>query len=268
MIHPTAIVHPNAKIDSTANIGPFVVIDEHVELGPGCQVGPHVYMTGHTTIGANNIFHAGGVIGNIPQDLKYRGAPSRLRIGNSNVFREQVTVHCANDVEEDTVIGNGSLFMANVHIAHNVQIGNNLILANGVLLAGHVQLGDRVFLSGNCLVHQFVRIGTLAMMQGGSKASKDIPPFGVVRDANILCGLNVVGLRRNGYDTAQRLELRKVYHELFRSHKKWSEAIATARSLYKSEGARLMLDFVESSKRGICADVGSSGSESEDAAAE
>jgi UDP-N-acetylglucosamine acyltransferase len=256
MIHPTAIVHPSARIDSTANIGPYVVIDEHVELGPGCQVGPHAYLTGHTTIGANNVIHAGAVIGNVPQDLKYRGAPSRLRIGQGNVFREQVTVHCANDLEEDTVIGDGSLFMANVHIAHNVHIGNNVILANGVLLAGHVTLQDRVFLSGHCLVHQFVRIGKLAMMQGGSKVSKDVPPFTIVRDTNIICGLNVIGMRRHGYDSAARLELRKVYHELFRSKKKLDAALATARDLYHGEGAQLMIDFVASTKRGVCADVG------------
>lgn len=254
MIHPTAIIHPKAKIDPTADIGPYAIIDEHVELGPGCKVGPHVYLTGHTTIGANNIFHAGAVIGGAPQDLKYKGAPSRLRIGTGNTFREQVTVHTANDLEEDTVIGNGSLFMANVHIAHNVVIGNNVILANGVLLAGHVHMDDFAFLSGHCLVHQFTRIGKLAMMQGGSRVSKDIPPFTIEYGTNMICGLNVVGLRRHGFTTEQRLELRKLYHALFLSRRKMQEALADARTQFTSEPSRIMIDFIAATKRGICAD--------------
>ena len=261
MIHKTAVIHPNAQLDATVSVGPYAVIDEHVILGPGCKVGPHVHLTGHTTIGAGNVFHSGAVIGDSPQDLKYKDEPTRLRIGDNNVFREHVTVHRSNKLEEDTVIGSNNFFMANCHIGHNVLIGNNVILANGALLAGHVSVADRVFISGNCLVHQFVRIGTLSLMQGGSGISKDLPPFTIARGDNGICGLNIVGLRRAGFSSEQRLELKKLYHALFRSGEKFRSAVANAETKFSSPAARTMLDFVKGTKRGVCSDVGQDFSE-------
>ncbi len=205
MIHPTAVVHPLARLDATVSVGPYTVIDEHVVVGPDCRIGPHVYLTGHTTIGARNCFHANCVIGDAPQDLKYTGEPTRLRIGDHNVFREHVTVHRSNKLAEDTVIGSHGFFMAHCHVGHNSRIGDHVILANGALLGGHVTVDDRAFISGNCLVHQFTRVGTLALMQGGAAISKDLPPFTVARGDNGICGLNVVGLRRTGYTADQRL---------------------------------------------------------------
>lgn len=256
MIHKTAVIHPNAQIDSSVVVGPYAVIDENVVLGANCKIGPHVYITGHTTIGANNAFHAGAVIGDAPQDLKYKNEPTRLRIGENNVFREHVTIHRSNKLAEDTVIGSGNFFMAHSHVAHNCIIGNNNILANGALLGGHVTISDRVFISGNCLVHQFVRIGTLALMQGGSGISKDLPPFTIARGDNGICGLNTIGLRRAGLTAEQRLELKKLYHALFRSGKNFRAALAEAQKKFTSDVAKTMLDFVATSKRGICADVG------------
>lgn len=256
MIHPTAIVHHKARLDSTVSVGPYAVIEEHVALGPGCRVGPHVYLTGHTTIGADNVFHAGCVIGDAPQDLKYKDAPTRLRIGEGNIFREHVTVHRANQLEEDTVIGSDNFLMAHCHVGHNAQLGNHVIIANGALIAGHVAVADRVFLSGNCLVHQFVRLGTLALMQGGSAISKDLPPYCVARGDNGICGLNIVGLRRAGFTSDQRLELKRLYHALFRSGQKLRAALEAARQEFTSEAAHVLLDFVASSQRGVCADVG------------
>ncbi|MDB6025713.1 MAG: Acyl-[acyl-carrier-protein]--UDP-N-acetylglucosamine O-acyltransferase [Verrucomicrobiales bacterium] len=256
MIHKTAVIHPNAQLDPTASVGPYAVIDGNVIVGANCKIGPHVYLTGHTTIGAQNIFHAGAVIGDAPQDLKYKDEPTRLRIGDQNVFREHVTVHRSNKLEEDTVIGSNNFFMVNSHLGHNVTIGNHVIIANGALLAGHVSLADRVFISGNCLIHQFVRIGTLALMQGGAGISKDLPPFTIARGDNGICGLNVVGLRRAGFTAEQRLELKKLYHALFRSGERFKAAISSAQAIYQTEAAAVMLDFVKGSKRGICADVG------------
>lgn len=175
VLHPTAVVHPDARIAAGCRIGPHAVIDAHVELGEGCDVGPLVHLTGHTRIGARNRFHAGAVIGDAPQDFKYDGSPARLRIGDDNVFREHVTVHRSNKTSEDTVIGNSNFLMAGCHVGHNCEIGNHNIIANGALLAGHVQLADRVFVSGTCVVHQSCRIGRLALMQGGSGISKDLP---------------------------------------------------------------------------------------------
>src|SRR5436309_1170902 len=124
MIHPTAIIHPKANVDSTASVGPYAVIDEHVEVGPNCLVGPHVYLTGATSIGAGNQFHAGCVIGDAPQDLKYKGEPTGVRVGDHNVFREHVTVHRSNKVEESTVIGSHNFLMANSHVGHNSTLGD------------------------------------------------------------------------------------------------------------------------------------------------
>jgi UDP-N-acetylglucosamine acyltransferase len=256
VIHPTALVHPGAKLDTSVQVGPYAIIDEGVEIGPDCIIGPQVYLTGQTTIGAHNRFYAGCVIGEEPQDLKYAGEPTRLRIGDHNVFREHVTVHRSNNVAEETVIGSHGFLMANSHVAHNCHLGDEVIMANGVLLAGHVTVGDRAFVSGNCVVHQFVRIGTLALMQGGSAISQDLPPYTVACGGNSICGLNSVGLRRAGFTPAERLELKQLYHLLFREGKNLRAALASAKEKLSSAPARLMMEFVATSKRGVCSDVG------------
>jgi len=256
VIHPTAIVHPKARLASAVRVGPYTVIDEGVELGPDCVIGSHVYLTGQTTIGARNRFHAGCVIGDAPQDLKYDGAPTRLRIGDDNVFREHVTVHRSNTVGEETVIGSHNFFLAHSHVAHNCRVASHVILANGALLGGHVLVQDRAFLSGNCLVHQFCRVGTLAIMQGGSAISQDLPPYTVALRENEICGLNLVGLRRAGFTAEQRLELKRLYHALFRSGQNLREAVAVARRDFSSPAAVVLLDFLAAVKRGVCADVG------------
>ncbi|HEX9047648.1 MAG TPA: acyl-ACP--UDP-N-acetylglucosamine O-acyltransferase [Verrucomicrobiae bacterium] len=264
MIHPTAIVHPRAKLDPTVQVGPYAVIDADVELGADCRVGPHVYITGVTKIGRGNRFHAGCVIGDAPQDLKYKDEPTCVQIGDNNVFREHVTVHRATKPEEATVIGSNNFFMANAHIAHNCVIGHHVILANGALLGGHATVHDRAFISGNCLVHQFCRVGTLAIMQGGSAISKDLPPFTVARGDNGICGLNAIGLRRAGYASEARLELKQLYHLLFRSRKNFAETLAAAREKFSSPAAQIMLDFLQAAKRGVCADCGAAAAAGED----
>lgn len=257
MIHPTAIIHPQAQVDASVAVGPYAVIDASVVVSPHCVIGPHVLLTGHTTIGAHNVFHAGCVIGDAPQDLKYQGEPTRLRIGDHNVFREHVTVNRASKPEEDTVIGSHNYLMINSHVGHNSRLGDHVILANGGLIAGHVVVGDQAFISGNCLVHQFVRVGTLALMQGGAAISQDLPPYTIARGDNSICGLNVVGLRRAGFNQEQRLELKRLYHALFRSGGKLSAALAAARKEFTSDSARVLFDFVASAKRGVCRDGGS-----------
>ncbi len=259
MIHPTAIIHPSAELDPSVEVGPWVLIDGPVRIGPQCVIGPQVVILGRAEIGARNRFHAGCVIGDAPQDLKYRGEPTGLRIGEDNVFREHVTVHRSNRPEEDTIIGSHNYFMQHAHVAHNCRIGNHTIIAGGALLAGHVEVQDRAFVSGNCLVHQFCRVGTLALMQGGSAISKDLPPFTVALRENEICGLNLVGLRRAGFTPEQRLELKRLYHALFRSGQNLGVALAAARQTFTSPAARLMLDFIAESRRGVCADVSAAG---------
>lgn len=255
MIHSTAIVHPKAKLDPTVQVGPYAVIDAGVEIGAHCIIGPHAYLTGLTTIGAHNQFHAGCVIGDAPQDVKYDGAPTGLRIGDHNLFREHVTVHRSNTTEAETIIGSHSFLMQHSHVAHNCLIGDQVILAGGALLAGHVTVQDRAFISGNCLVHQFTRVGTLSLMQGGSAISKDLPPFTVALRENEICGLNSVGLRRAGFTAEQRLELKQLYHLLFRRGQSLRNAVAAARKQFTGTAATTLLNFVDEAKRGVCADV-------------
>jgi len=255
MIHSTAVIHPKAQLDPSVEVGPYAVIDAHVSLGAGCRVGPHVYLTGHTRIGANNRFYAGCVVGEAPQDVKYNNEPTELRMGDNNLVREGATIHRSAKIGEATVIGSNNSLMVNSHVAHNAILGNHIILANGALLAGHVEVGDRVFISGNCLVHQFVRIGTLALMQGGAAISRDLPPYTVARWGNGICGLNTIGLRRAGLSPRERLELKELYHKLFRSGKNMTTAVAKARAEYSSGPAKVLLDFVASAKRGVCRDV-------------
>ena len=256
MIHPTAVIHPKAEIDPSTVIGPYAVVDAEVMIGAECQLGPHVYITGKTNIGCGNRFHAGCVIGDAPQDLKYASARTGLRIGDNNVFREHVTVHRANKVEEDTVVGSNNFLMASAHVGHNSGIGNNVIIANGALLGGHVSVDDRAFISGTCLLHQFTRVGTLSLMRGGSGISKDLPPYTIATGENHICGLNVVGLRRAGFTDEQRLELKRLYRLLFRERLRLKDALAQARETFESPAARVMIDFVAASQRGVCSDLG------------
>jgi UDP-N-acetylglucosamine acyltransferase len=262
MIHPSASIHakahvdPRAKIGAGVRVGPFAVIDSDVELGDHCIVGPHVYLTGVTKIGAGNKFHCGAVIGDAPQDLKYKDAPTGTVIGDNNVFREGVTVHRATKVGEETVVGHNNFLMANSHVAHNCIIGNHVIIANGALLAGHVEVQDRAFVSGNCAVHQHCRVGTLAMMQGGTVISKDLPPFTVAHQTNIICGLNVVGLRRAGYTADERAELKLLYKFIFRAGVNFRPAILQAKEQFTSAPCKIFLDFVSNAKRSICSEVG------------
>lgn len=259
MIHPTAVIHPNAQIGPGARIGPYVVIDAEVRLGPECEIGPHVYLTGQTEIGARNKIHAGAVIGDWPQDLRFKGEPTGVKIGDNNTIREHVTIHRSNNPEQPTTIGSNNLLMANSHLGHNVVIGNHVIIANGTLLGGHSRVGDRAFLSANCLVHQFTRVGTLALMQGSAGISKDLAPFTIGILHNQVCGLNVVGMRRAGFSSEDRFELRRLYHAVLRGTKRFRETLPDLEKEFTSEPAKAFLSFLKESKRGFCRDHGGSG---------
>jgi UDP-N-acetylglucosamine acyltransferase len=218
-----------------------------------------VYLTGWTQLGRNNRIHAGAVIGDLPQDLRFKGGESHVLIGEGNVIREHVTIHRSNSHAEPTRIGSNNLLMANSHVGHNTSIGNSVIIANGALVAGHVVIEDRVFISGNCMLHQFVRVGTLALMQGGSGISKDLPPFTIARGNNGIAGLNTVGLRRAGIGSEERMELRRLYHLIFRAGTKFREALARAKKEARTGPAKMLVEFLETGKRGFCADTGGRG---------
>ena len=255
MIHPTAIIHENAQVHTGAEIGPYSIIDEYVTVGADCKVGPHAHITGRTTIGKSNHFHAGCVIGDNPQDVKYNNQPTRLVIGDRNTFREHVTIHRSNTLDEDTVIGSENIFMASSHVGHNSIVGNKVILANGALVGGHAMIGDGAFLSGNAVVHQFCRVGSMAMMQGCAGVSLDLPPFTIVRGINGMCGLNSIGLKRAGFAAEERMELKKAYRAIFLSENLLKESLDKARAEFTGVLAGQLIDFVAASERGICSHV-------------
>lgn len=249
MIHPTAIIDPKAELHETVFVGPYTVIDSGVRVDAGCEIGPHAHLAGETKLGKNNRIHAGAVIGDAPQDLKYTGEPTRLRIGDDNVIREHVTLHRSNSPDEDTVIGNHNFFMAHSHVGHNAVVGDHNIFANGALVGGHAVIANSVFLSGNCAVHQFVRIGSLAMMQGNAAVSQDLPPFTMVFGVNKLCGLNIVGLRRAGIGAEERTELKAMYRRVFLEGEKAADLLKET----VGERTRELLEFIAASERGVCA---------------
>lgn len=257
MIHPTAIIHPDAKLGPGVRVGPHAVIDGGVQVGADCVIGPNAHLTGQTVIGARNKFHAGCVIGGPPQDLKYKGEPTRLRIGDDNTFREHVTVNCSTTMEGETVLGSHILIMAGGHVGHDSTVGDHVIMANCSALGGHVIVQERAILSACVVVHQFLRVGMLSMTQGGSALSQDLPPYVMARHGiNLMCGLNIVGLRRAGLTAAERLELKQAYHLLFRSGTNLRQAVAEARERFTGARTKLLLDFVATSKRGICRHTG------------
>jgi len=256
-IHSTAVIDPKANVHKAVKVGPYTVIDGGVDVGPDCIIGPHVHLTGQTTIGRGNQIHAGAVIGDAPQDLKYDETPTKLRIGDENIFREHVTIHRSNTPDEDTIIGTGNFFMAHSHVGHNSVVGDHNTFANGALIAGHVEIADRVFVAGNCLMHQFVRIGTLALMQGGAAISKDLAPYTIAAHGlNGICGLNTVGLRRAGYTSEQRQALKGLYRRLFLDGKNITEVVEVALMDSPDKQARTLLEFIAASKRGVCGHVG------------
>lgn len=251
-IHPTAVVDPGAKLGEGTVVGPFAVIESGVEIGPGCLIQPYVHIMGPCRIGGGNRFHTGCVIGDAPQDLKYDGKPTGVIIGDNNVFREHVTVHRSNRPEETTVIGSNNYLMAHCHIGHNSWLGDHIIIANGALIGGHVVIHDRAFLSGNSLIHQFTRIGQLSLMQGGAGISKDLPPYTIASGINHIAGLNIIGLRRAGFTSDQRLQLKRLYRILFLSGYTLQAAMAQAKMEFHEDYTGVLLDFIETAKRGVC----------------
>ena len=252
MIHPTAIVSADALVDPTAVIGPYVVIDGPVRIGAETRLIAHVVIRGATVVGARNVLHPGVVLGGEPQDLAFTGGETFLTIGDDNVFREHAQAHRGTLAGSSTVIGNRNYFMQNAHVAHNCRIGNDTIVAGGALLAGHVELADRAFVSGNCVVHQHVRIGTLALMRGLSRTSRDVPPFCLVDGTHTVRGTNVVGLRRAGYGPERIAHVRRAVGILFARPTHLGRALERIEEHPMTDDVRHLVEFIRSSKRGVC----------------
>jgi UDP-N-acetylglucosamine acyltransferase len=198
-VSPLALVDPRASIGENVEVGPFCIIGPDVTLGAGNKLVSHVVITGHTTVGSNNVFHPNCVIGDNPQDLKFKGETCHLEIGDENVFREAVTIHVGTKPGGGvTRIGSNNLLMVNAHVGHDVTLGNRCILANNVMIAGHIVIGNNVVLNGAVGIGAFVTIGDFAYIAGASRIHHDVPPFMKVSDDDRVRGLNAIGLRRGG----------------------------------------------------------------------
>ena len=226
---------------------------KNVRINDGVEIKSHVVIGENTTIGKNSTIFHGAIVGEIPQDLKFKGEETTTEIGENTVIREYVTIHRGTSDRRETVIGNNCLIMAYAHVAHDCLLGDNVILANAVNLAGHVTLGDYATLGGLVPVHQFVRIGAHSYIGGGFRVPKDVPPFILASSEPLkYSGLNVIGLRRRGFTPESRELMKKAYRILFRSGNNTSQALEKIKSeLTQTEEIRAIIEFVEQTERGI-----------------
>jgi UDP-N-acetylglucosamine acyltransferase len=254
VIHPTAVVHPQAQLQAGTEVGPYAVIGEHVRIGARCKIGPHVVIDGHTSLGDDNVIHAFAALGCAPQDKKYAGEATRLIIGDRNTVFQYVTISTGTVQDKGlTQLGHDNWIMAYVHIAHDCQLGNHLILANNTTLAGHVYVDDWVFLGGFTTVHQFCRIGTHAMTAFTAAVSQDVPPF-VTAAGNRAgpTGINAEGLRRRGYPAEAIRVIKRAYKTLYREGLSYEEAkVDIAAQALEHPVLQPFLDFFARSERGL-----------------
>ncbi|MDD5180426.1 MAG: acyl-ACP--UDP-N-acetylglucosamine O-acyltransferase [Gallionellaceae bacterium] len=254
MRHPTALIHPNASLAEDVEVGAYSIIGEHVEIESGTVIGPHVVINGHTRIGKNNRIFQFSSLGEIPQDMKYAGEPTRLEIGDNNIIREFCTFNLgtAQDVGV-TRVGNHNWIMAYVHLAHDCQIGNHTIFANNAQLAGHVQVGDHAILGGFTVVHQFCQIGAHVITGMGTILLQDIPPY-VTASGNPAAphGINSEGLKRRGFSSNAIMAIKRAYKTLYKSGmslEEAKEAILGQASEHPELDA--LTDFLNHTQRGI-----------------
>ena len=255
MIHKTAIIAPGAELDSSVTVGPYSIVGEHVKVGAGTTIGSHTIIEGHTEIGRDNQIFNFVTIGAAPQDLKFAGEVSYLRIGDRNRIREYVTIHLGT---EDgcgvTTVGSDNLLMAYAHVAHDCIVKDHIILANGASLAGHVEIDDYAILGGLSGVHQFTRIGCHMMASGGSMITQDVAPFSIVQgDRAKVVGLNLTGLKRRGFSSEALANIKKIYKLIFRSNLKLEEAVKEIEDQFdvSAEEVATYLDFLKKSERGL-----------------
>jgi UDP-N-acetylglucosamine acyltransferase len=255
IIHPTAIVSPEAELGTGVRIGPFCTVGPHVVIEDGAQLVSHVVVDGHTHIGREVVLYPFCTVGLAPQDLKYAGQPTRCEIGPRTQVREHCTIHRGSVGGKGiTSIGADCMLMAVAHVAHDCTLGNNVIVANNAVMGGHVSIADHAVIGGAAAIHQFVRIGRAAMIGGVSGVEADVIPFGsVIGNRARLAGLNVVGLKRRGFEKAQILLLHRAFGDLFRHAGVFAERLAAVRELYGDEAlVAEVLAFIDApSHRGL-----------------
>lgn len=248
IVHPTAIISDGAKIGDNVSIGPYSIIGDHVTIGDNCVLHSNVVIDGHTTLGSENEIFPFAVLGKAPQHVKYEGEKSTLEIGDRNIIRENVTMHPGTQVGTmKTIVGNDNMFFVGSHVAHDCILGNNIIMTNDSMLAGHVELADYVYIGGNSAVKQFVRIGPHAMIAGMTAAMADVIPFGsVFGSRGFLVGLNLVGLKRRGFDKDEISAVRRAYRMLFADEGKFSERLEEVEENFgQHELVKMILDFIK-----------------------
>ena len=253
MNHNLISVHPEAVIGENVSISPFVTIDKNVVIGDNTSIYPNAVILSGARIGANCRIFPGAVISGIPQDLKFQGEETTCEIGDNTTIRECVTVNRGTVAKGKTVVGSNCLLMAYSHIAHDCILKDNIIIGNATQLAGEVEIDDYAILSGGILIHQFCKIGKHAMIQGGSRASKDIPPYIIAgREPITYSGVNIIGLRRRGFSNDQISAIQEIYRTLYQSGYNNSEAIRFIEAnLPDSEEKKEIITFVINSQRGI-----------------
>ena len=251
-IHPTAIVDPQADLDSSVTVGPFCVIEGHVQVGAGCRLYQNVYLTGWTKIEPDCELHPGVIVGHAPQDVKYKGERSYCRIGRGTILREYVTIHRGTVPESTTVVGEDCFLLAGSHAGHNCALGARVTLINNALLGGHVEVGDGATIGGAAAVHQFVRIGELAMLAGGGRVRMDVVPYALTDAEGRVAGLNRVGLRRAGIPRDHVADLRNAFRILFSTGSPLENRLEQLASAVQSPPGRRLLQFVKAtSNRGL-----------------
>jgi len=252
-ISELAVVSKNAKIAEDVEIGPYAIIEDDVEISSGAKIWPHAHICGGARIGEETQVHMGAVVGHLPQDLSFDIMKKTFtRIGRRTVVREYATIHRATKEGEATTIGDGCYLMAVSHVGHDCHLGDNVILANGALLAGHVEVGDNSFISGNVVVHQFCRIGDYVIIGGFSGVNKDVPPYMLVRGPSVIRSVNLVGLRRGKFARDVIHNIMKAFKLLYHSGLNTSQAVEEIRKLGPSKELDHLIEFISSSKRGIC----------------
>ena len=251
-IDVSAHIAPNVELAPDVEIGPGVTIEGPSRIGAGTRILAHAYIGPYTTMGENNLIGFGAIVGYDPQDYAFTGEESYTFIGDHNRIREYVTIHRGTKPGSATRVGNHNFLMATSHMAHNSSLGDHVVLVNGALVGGYVEVADRAFISANCLLHQFIRVGTLVMMRGGARASRDLPPYANIDDTHTVKGLNLIGLRRAGFSAAQIAPLRQAFRLLFGRRTNLKQALEQVEAeVTLTPEVTHLLEFIRASKRGV-----------------
>ncbi|MGD9724639.1 MAG: acyl-ACP--UDP-N-acetylglucosamine O-acyltransferase [Pirellulales bacterium] len=251
-IHPQAVVSPQATLGRDVTIGPFAIVEAGATVGDECKLGARVVIKSGTTLGPHNQVFEGAIIGGMPQHVRMPENPGQVIIGSHNTIRENVTIHRALHDGAVTRIGDHNLLMVGMHVAHDCTIGSNTIFANNALLGGFVSVADRAFVSGAVAVHQFCRIGRLAMVGGCARVVQDIPPYVMIDGhSGLVVGLNLVGLRRNGYSTEDVNQLKAAYRVIFRRGLRWADVLDQLKREFSTGPAADYFPFFSQGTRGF-----------------